>query len=132
MSAGDLDVHKLPSIGADMVSRLPLVEGVVFAFQVDSRIEGVPLAGYTFVKDGRLVFKDIAEDVDITRNSPWYLPGLVQGEGVWTEPFKGEVFGGYLVSYTTPFVTPSGLTGFVVVDVPLTPLVLQLGLGEYE
>lgn len=132
MTAGDLDMRRLPSIGADMVTRLPLVEGVVFAFQIDSRVADIPLAGYTFVQDGQLAFKDIAEDFDITKSSPWYLPNLIVGEGVWTEPFKGEVFGGHLVSYTTPFVTPGGRKGFVVVDIPLEPLVLQLGVGDYE
>ena len=132
MSEGDLDVVKLPSIGADMVSRLPLVDGVVFGFQVDHAVPGIPVAGYTFVRDGHLVFEDIAERFDITQASPWYLPQLVQGEGVWTEPFQGEVFGGPLVSYTTPFVMPSGARGFVVVDIPLAPLVEQLHVGEYD
>jgi sigma-B regulation protein RsbU (phosphoserine phosphatase) len=131
MSHGDLDVHRLPDIARQMVQRLPLVEGVVFAFQVDAAMEDVPLAGYVFHRDGQYTFKDIADSFDIV-DSPWYVTDAMPGEGVWTEPFNGEVFGGFLVSYSSPFATDTGVRGFVVVDVPLAPLFQQLGVQGYD
>ena len=131
MSHGDLDVHQLPDIARQMVDRLPLVEGVVFAFATDAAIDGVPLAGYVFRRDGAYTFEDIAESSNIVE-SKWYLPDPVPGQGVWTEPFNGEVFGGYLVSYSSPFATTEGVRGFVVADIPLAPLFEQLGVQGYD
>lgn len=132
ISKAHVDWTTLPGLGRELVERLDLVVGVVIAFDVDTTVPGVPKAAYVFQRDGRFQERDITDTHDIAANAPWYRTELKPGRGEWTEPFFGEVIGIDIVSYTTRFVTDSGIRGFVVVDVGMKQLFSALNVGDFK
>ena len=74
--------------------------------------------------DGLVVIDQVADPV-LTSGQIWWLQQQEQGEGFWTDP-RREAKGGWLISYMVPVYSKSMILGYLVIDVNLADLRMQV------